>query len=218
MPKLRKKDTRRVKPVLHIFCEGEKTEPNYLKGYLDKHHPANRRLKMVKIEKRNDHTPVELVKEVVDRKKSESPGDFFWVVYDRESNIKYSDEKHEEAYQNAKKNGVEIALSNVCFEVWLLLHFVGSSSYYKNYGELLKLSPLKIELKKLGVVKYGKSDRTLFSKLSDKIATARQRAKAMNKATKKASPKDKNEPYQLNPYTDVHKLLDAIDQFVKDWD
>ena len=51
MPKPRSAANKPVKPILHIFCEGEKTEPNYLNGYLGKFHPGNRRLNVIKVEK-----------------------------------------------------------------------------------------------------------------------------------------------------------------------
>jgi transposase len=63
--------------------------------------------------------------------------------------------------------------------------------------------------------KYDKADHNLFFVLQDKIDTARQRAKKMNKKTENEAPRDKNKKYQFNPYTDVYKLLDAIDDFVK---
>ena len=69
MPKPRGERKRELKPVLHIFCEGEKTEPNYINGYLKKFCPGNRRLKVIKVEKTRKNTPVQLVDEAVTLKK-----------------------------------------------------------------------------------------------------------------------------------------------------
>lgn len=49
--------------------------------------------------------------------------------------------------------------------------------------------------------------------MSEYVSKARDNAKKMNKSTLSCSEKGKDQPYQLNPYTDVYKLLDAIDQF-----
>jgi len=96
MPKKRKGNTRTVKPVMHIFCEGDKTEPNYINGYLKSVHQGNRRLKIVVVEKTRKNTPVQLVDEALEAKKNKSTpdGDVFWVVYDRESVAKYDNELH----------------------------------------------------------------------------------------------------------------------------
>ena len=45
MPKKIDRKTRDVKPRLHIFCEGEKTEPNYIKGYIERKFSQNKFLK-----------------------------------------------------------------------------------------------------------------------------------------------------------------------------
>lgn len=105
MPKKRKKATRQLKPVMHIFCEGEKTEPNYINGYINSKHNGNRRLKIIRIEKTTKNTPIQLVEEALNQKKSGSTPDedVFWVVYDRESNQKYADDLHQKAYGKAVK-------------------------------------------------------------------------------------------------------------------
>ena len=120
MPKKRKPQQRELKPRLHIFCEGEETEPNYLNGYIERCFPGTT-LTLVRRTEKN--TPVQLV-DVAIKEKSRNPSDDqFWVVYDRESSIKYPDSLHDEARDKAGANGIGIAFSNVCFEVWLLLHF-----------------------------------------------------------------------------------------------
>jgi hypothetical protein len=58
-----------------------------------------------------------------------------------------------------------------------------------------------------------KGEKRLFS--VDEVAAARKYAKRLNAQTKStANPKWKK-PHQWNPYTDVYKLLDAIDDFGK---
>ncbi len=213
MPKPRGAANKPVKPILHIFCEGEKTEPNYLNGYLGKFHPGNRRLNIIKVEKTKKNTPVQLVNEAIKKKKASLSSDCFWVIYDRESPLKYSDSLHKNAFDKADSKQINIAITNVCFEVWLLLHFVEVSAPYISCDDLLKNSPLKTKLKENGITKYEKSDTTIFPILEDHIQTAKKRAKKMNSTTIKGS--YNSEPYKLNPYTNVYMLLDAIDKFVK---
>jgi hypothetical protein len=217
MPKPRGKANKPVKPVMHIFCEGAKTEPFYFKGYLNRFHSGNRRLKVVEIEESKKNTPVQLVEEAVKLKKESPENDVFWTVYDRESTQKYSDALHQKALNKAVSHGIKTALSNVCFEIWILLHFTDSTAPYQNYDDLIRNSSLTNELKELGIEKYDKADQGLFLKICNNIPEARERAKKMNAAAvRSASEKiTENSPHLLNPFTQVHELLDAIDNIMK---
>ena len=178
MPKPNKRPKQELKPVLHIFCEGAKTEPNYLNGYLERFFSANRRLKVVAIENTKKNTPKQLVEVAIEKKKTCPEGDFFWTVFDRESEQKYPDKLHAEAYNNAKGNNISIALSNVCFEAWLLLHFINSSAAYNSFDDLRTNSPLRAKCRDRGIKDYDKGDKAIFNKLTDdEIKTARINAK-----------------------------------------
>ncbi len=204
MPKKRKGQAVPLKAVLHIFCEGEKTEPNYLNGYTDLYHPGAR---LVLVEKTSKNTPVQLVDVAVDAKKDtrKNPeGDLFWVVFDRESPAKYSDSLHEEARRKAERNGIEIAISNVCFEVWILLHFQQNVAAYNCYDDLRRCSNLNTH-----IPDYDKGDRRNYSRTQ--IAEARKRAKNLNQRTKSGANPSWRREHKWNPFTDVYKLLDAID-------
>jgi hypothetical protein len=218
MPKKRGEKNKKLKPVIHIFCEGEKTEPIYLNGYLSKFHSSNRRLQVVKVEKTKKNTPVQLVEEAIKLKEdSITPNhDVFWVVYDREANSKYSDSLHQKALDKAKVANIHVSLTNVCFEVWLLLHLVDSTASYSSCKNLLTESPIKAKLKDLGIKKYDKADKKIFDVISSSIDKAKKRAKKMNSATLKSSYNSVDKPHLLNPYTGVPELLDAIDEFVKE--
>ncbi len=217
MPKNRNAPPKPPKPIFHIFCEGKESEPNYLESYLGKFHSNNRLLKVIKIESSGKNTAKELVEEAV-KKKLEIEGknfkeDLFWVAYDRESEQKYPDNFHAIAYINASKNDVQVALSNVCFEVWLLLHFELSSKPYLDCDDLIRNSNFLKNLRKENINSYKKADKKIFKSLEDKICSAKLNAIKMNEQTKQCSKLKKTQPYQLNPYTDFYKLLDKIDEF-----
>lgn len=215
MPRVRGTGKRVLKPLLHIFCEGEKTEPNYLKGYLAKYHPGNRTLKVIRIAETVKNTPEQLVDVAMEKKNSHdaSTNDEYWVVYDREAISKYSDSLHLKSLSKANANTINVALSNVCFEVWILLHLITSVGSFNSCNDLLKRSPLKAKFKQKGI-EYDKGNPSIFEIISDNIPKARDNAKKMNKRTLESSEAGKDHPFQLNPYTDVYKLLDAIDIFV----
>lgn len=215
MPKPRGKKKLALKPVLHIFCEGKKTEPNYLSGYLGARHRGSRLLQVISIEKTDKNTPVQLVEAAINLKNSSgvTAHDEFWVVYDRESKAKYSDNLHQEALDKANSKNIQIALSNVCFELWILLHFQDVSAPYTSFTNLMKESNLKAKLKNAGIKNYEKADIQVFEVIKNQIPDARRRAEKMNRSTLEASHGAENRPHLLNPYTKVHELLNAIDLF-----
>lgn len=209
------KPKRKLLPIMHIYCEGEKTEPYYLEKYLRKFHDGDRRRQVIQIEPTRKNTPVQLVDEAITHKKSRSTPeqDVFWVIYDREAIAKYPDEKHEIAWKKAKAAGVNVAISNVCFELWILLHFVRNTASYSSYNDLMSNSALKIELLRAGLPKYDKGEKKIFDFIGGDADIAKQNAIDMNKITI-ASAADPDAPhYLLNPFTSVPYLLNAIDEF-----
>lgn len=216
MPKKKPLDTRQPNKTLHIYCEGEKTEPNYLRKYIQTKFPGDQSRRVVKVEDTKKNTPKQLVEVAVAAKQSGKflAGDEFWVVYDREGVAKYSDNLHAQSRQLAEKNGIGVALSNVCFEVWLLLHFEAVGASYTSCDNLLAHSRLKQHLRLFGITQYDKADTRLLEQITDtQVQQARERAVKMNLVSRAAAPANCDQAHQLNPYTEVHDLLDAIDAF-----
>ena len=139
MPKKLNRQVERIRPVLHIFCEGSKTEPWYYKQYINRFCRVPMR---VQIEPTKETAPVRLLKEALKRKK-EHPNDLFWVVFDRESEAECPESSHQQARQLAEANDISIALSNVCFEVWLLLHRRQTCPMCQSCGDLLSRKEFK---------------------------------------------------------------------------
>ena len=129
----------------------------------------------------------------------------FWVVYDRESMVKYSPELHDQARSKATSKGINIAFSNVCFEVWILLHFLPTAAPYDSYDDLRTRSRLREH-----IPDYDKGEKREFS--LDEVSAARNNAARMNEQTIAAANRSWNKEHQWNPYTDVYKLLDAMDK------
>jgi hypothetical protein len=205
MPRKRRRPTMDLKPCLHIYCEGEKTEPNYLNEYIARCFPGLKLVK-VKVEKTDKTTPVQLVEVAIEAKKDGPDGDEFWVVYDRESPIKYEDAKHLTARNKADSAGVHIALSNVCFEIWLLLHFRPTVRSCDSCDDLCGDRSFKEHLPN-----YGKGEKRKYT--AESVASARENAKRLNASTKRGADPAWKHPHQWNPYTDVYKLLDTMDAF-----
>ena len=105
-------------------------------------------------------------------------------------------------------NGINIALSNVCFEVWILLHFQQTVAPYDSYADLRKHSKLKEHTEG-----YDKGTKRRFS--NNEVNAARKNAASLNTQTISGANPDWNQPHQWNPYTDVHDLPDDLDEFGK---
>lgn len=202
MPKKLDRHVELLRPVLHIFCEGSKTEPWYYKQYINRFCRVPSR---IQIEPTKENTPVRLVKEALKRKK-EHPNDLFWVVFDRESEAECPESLHQQARQLAEANGISIALSNVCFEVWLLLHRRQTCPMCQSCGDLLSRKEFKESFPD-----YKKSEEIVFT--PQQIGDARKRAVALNRQTMAVADPSWTVPSKWNPYTDAHKVLDAIDAF-----
>lgn len=213
MPKKKTKKKKPVSPVFRIFCEGEKTELFYIRGYIDHFHPEKRNV--IVVEDSNKNTPVQLVdKAVYEKKQGGHKDDVIWVVFDRESEIEYSNELHAKARKKADDNGIEIAFTNVCFEYWLLLHLVYTTASYSSCDDLLKNSPLKDKLKKIGIDSYDKGYASLFDKLKDNIPQAFENAKKLREHVIGGADTAKAAPHHLNPYVDTDEMFLDIKNFI----
>lgn len=204
---------RKIQNKMYIFCEGTKTEPQYLEAFIEDR--VKQKSKVIKIPPTKKNTPVQLVDEAIDKKKSKDTieGDVFWVVYDRESVLKYPKKLHREAYAKALKHGIRVALSNVCFEFWILLHFEYTTSHYSCFDNLMAESNLKEHLKRAGIRKYEKGSDLLYFVVKDNISDARTHAKKVNQFVIESSGYENQPPHECFPYTNIYELLDSIEEF-----
>ena len=114
-----------------IFCEGALTEPLYLKAFASLQEVRN----VATLDIRGmGCDPRRLVEEAKDAKRSErrqtTGASEYWCVFDVEAPTPH-DRLHE-AVQMARDNGINVAISNPCFELWLILHFADHESWIDN--------------------------------------------------------------------------------------
>lgn len=204
---------KKIPNKMYIFCEGTKTEPQYLEAFIEDR--VRQKSKIIKIPPTRKNTPVQLVEEAIAKKNSKETiaGDVFWVVYDRESVAKYPKKLHSEAYNKANKNGIKVALTNICFEFWILLHFEYTTSHYTCYDNLMAESNLKDYLRRAGIIKYDKGSDLLYFKVKSGIDNAKARALKVNKTVLESSANKTLEPHEYYPYTNIHELLNEIESF-----
>lgn len=121
----RREPTRERKPRLLIVSEGVVTERQYFEGLIRL--CRNPRVQLVFAREQGE--PLTLVRiakqyrqEALDRARAEADQNLIfesvWCVFDVDEHRKIPD-----ARQMARDNQIELAISNPCFELWLLLHF-----------------------------------------------------------------------------------------------
>ncbi|GAA1639860.1 RloB family protein [Nocardia ninae] len=108
-----------------IFCEGINTEHDYLKAV--KNLPHVRSNTSVRIELDPDQgAPLTLVQRAVARKQDKEI-DECWCVFDVEWPQHHPNSS--KAVELANAHGVGLAISNPCFELWLILHHRDHNAY-----------------------------------------------------------------------------------------
>jgi hypothetical protein len=191
----KKKNTLKVNKRLYIVCEGGKTEYNYFKNVIDDSN-IHTKLVEVKVLQTKINTPKELINFL--KGKRETRSDELWAVFDHDGHPNLGD-----AFNNAQNNNIRIAFSNIAFEYWVLLHFEETNRAFLKSRDIISYLN-----KRNHFPDYDKGDKNLYERIKDKTATAELRAKRNRQAMEKANPGARI--FEINPYTDVDKLLESI--------
>lgn len=202
-PRKRPERIRREAPKalsLMVFCEGEKTEPSYFKKLGQKY----RARVTIEVDRRTGLDPLSLVENASEvrardqkaaRKNGGLPVDEYWCVFDRDDHNKFH-----EAVDLAEKNGIEVAASVPCVELWFILHI-------RDHTAHIDRSEIQKEF-----VREFKCNKTVsneaFETLEDLFETARTRAIALDdRHEKNGSPRFSNPSSGL--WTPVEKIRTA---------
>ena len=201
----RKRNTgkRSIRPVMRIFTEGERTEINYVRGYISSYLKSKGYTAHdIIIEQPNDSSPLGLLNAA---RQSRLPMDEMWIVFDCDQH-----QHKPETFKGAAEEGIGIAYSSTSFETWILLHFTYSTRSYRSCEELMKV------LDRHYPNGYDKAMNNLFEETAgadhSRLQTAIANAKRLNREMLKVNVGKAT--YELNPYTNVHELLEAIDAFI----
>jgi hypothetical protein len=191
----RRQPFRDPRPVILIVCEGD-TEHDYFDGFW-----RAARNPRVTIHIPEEHgvpkTLVEIAKRLKNEAQSEAKRqgddnlafDSVWCVSDVDEHPNLP-----EARQMARDNGIELAISNPCFELWLLLHFRDNPGmqHRDNVRKML-----------VGYVP-GYDKHVEYKTYADGYGQAVIRARRMDEAAESAIESGRN------PTTGVYKLTELI--------
>jgi hypothetical protein len=191
----RKVGNRKPIPTFLIVCEGEKTEPNYFRSF-----PVSTRPE-IDIVGAGCET-IAVVNRAIKLRDKKSY-DRIWCVFDRDpSRVNNTKQRFNTAMQLAKNEGIEVAYSNECFEIWYLLHF-------NFYDTPIPRSDYRKMLTKLLECDYEKNSDDMYVKLEDR------QTQAIKHARKLLISYDPHNPENDNPATTVHLLVEELNNASK---
>ncbi|NJO02961.1 MAG: RloB domain-containing protein [Bacteroidia bacterium] len=207
-----------------MVCEDQSTEPAYFQQFqdiFDRLKPETLYLERVGTGRQPRSGIVEQA--IEERQKLESSVnkeiDFVWVVFDKDDADKNEQEikKFEDALELATKENMKTALSNECFELWLLLHLKSVSFEHpiprqELYNQIENAIQIYGEKYKDFVYKHGKRDVVQI------IAQVGNEEQAIKKAEKLLEQQKEKKPIEANPSTQVHLLVSELRAWIKFYD
>lgn len=187
------------RPVVLIICEGQNTEPEYFEGLVAQF--DNPRVRILAL--KGQGVPLTIVQtgqeqkeeaEAKARKRDDEniAYEAVWCVFDRDDHPDIPN-----AFAIAKAEGLHVAFSNPCFELWLLLHFREQPG--------MKHRDIVASLLREYVPKYDKRKKNV--EIDAFIAGYPD---AVKRAERLCATPDDFEVWDRNPYTDVHILTELI--------
>lgn len=193
---------RNLKTSIFIACEGQNTEPLYFEKIKEnsEEDPSYPYAITIYPNKEIDSNPktdaIGLVNVAIERKDDFSE---VWVVFDKDG---YT--KHQEAFQLAEDNNVNIAFSSISFETWILLHFERDKYPYAKSADIITS---KFTSNQTYLPTYCKAGEFNVMPLIEKnLLIAFQNASWLRNQTYVAG----SPIYSAHPYTDVDILVKKL--------
>ena len=192
----------RISKRLLILCEDEKSSKLYFESF-KKDEKLKRELSSVDVEviHPKDYSPIGLVTKAKEKKKKakqdRNPYDEIWIVLDKDNHANLNN-----ALSMAKDIKIEVALSIICFEYWILLHFE------KTQKSFTKCKNVICYIKSNHFKNYEKKTNCYLA-LKDKIEFAIENGEWLLKLTKNDIERGMKIT-ELSAYTNVHLLVKKL--------
>ena len=201
---------RKIRPVILIVTEGSQTEPKYFEHFRTRQKNINIRIVGAR-SSAGETDYVSLVRKAIDYQNknqiSIAKGDSIWVVADGDVNynnpnpVDNKNQQLQRARKMALARGIQIIISNPCFEFWYLMHFQYTTKFLKSYDEVKNI------LNKY-LPEYEKTT-DVYENLKAYTTDAIQRAGKLeqyHQQNGEALPLG----IAVNPFTEVGKLVEKI--------
>ena len=183
--------------VIRVLTEGLVTEPDYLRRW------ARRNRDLVHVDFFDaGKTPEVLVRQAKDcvrrnprSRRADPDFDEIWCVFDTDEHPHLS-----QAVDDARQSEIEVAVSNPCFELWLVLH-VRDQTGHIHRRDVQRLSS------ELGLSDGKKIAEKAWTRLVDNFETAKQRAWKLDERHAGGG-----SPPRSNPSTGMWRLVDRLNR------
>lgn len=231
---------RKVHPTILIISEGKDTEVNYFKEFNLKYVNVD-----IKIADKNSAgknksrktDPSHLVDKAIDYIEhkydiNEDDGDSVWCLIDVDLNYNTPDAinkrvgeldrayKKTKDYEKERKKNINLGISNPCFEIWYLLHYIYTTANLKDYNAV------KNKLMRETLLKDYEKNKCINSLLQDKTTEAIKNSiklkthheslgRVLINFKENASIINAKDIIEGNPYTNVWELIKYIDELNK---
>lgn len=187
-----------------IVSEGISTEPNYFNG-IKKVMSKDLQRKFIIKPFGTGKSTLQLVYEAIQIRSKTPNATETWIVLDYDNDIYF-----DQAIELACSEGFNIAWSNPCFEVWLIMYLSNSERRYANARECKQIMNQYYQ-KKLQK-NYEEGDPNIFNDMKS-IGSLKQAilvAKARDKYYEQKMKCDCIKPSQCNNNTKVYHLIEKI--------
>ena len=198
-----------------IVCEGEKTEPLYLRALV-----SHLGLTTAEVEVcgKCGSAPTSVVQHGENKFDADPDFDLIFFVFDRDSHTDYDKALNQiQGFQtkNKFKGKVVKAITSIpCFEIWFILHFEAYATFCDAGGGKSPCGDLISILKsKDGFTTYEKGNKNYFDILQGRLHQARKNA--VQTLSQSISSGDKM--HHGNPTTLMHELIDELEQVSADY-
>lgn len=191
----RRRDFRSLRKLFFIGCCGQ-TETRYFQRII-RELRGKLHLKVKAIPK----DPSTILKKVLKIPRIDEQ-DQKWLVIDKDNfkNIQY-------LISTAKRQGVQVAYSNPCFELWILLHYEYLETEISIQNCIKKLEHHIGRQKNLKRYKYEKNDTNLYNYIYANRSAAVRRAKKLMEYWQS---KGELNPDRNNPSTNIFSLIELL--------
>ena len=187
---------RKRKKIL-VLTQRVTTEYNYFRGF---------RVRVARLKTPNVkdliHAAVKKIKEL---ERFDGKYDVVWCVFD--ADISSNDKKQiafvKQAFIEAKKEGINLAFTNRCFELWIILHFCVFAKETLSADEYIV--EIERHYRKNGIAngKYDKTDDNIYDYLEDRIESALSNAERLMKNRP-------DDDYINEPFVTIQKLVTEL--------
>ena len=163
-----RKSKKKIPRRIYIFTEGSVTEPKYFREFIQYFKISQAQVKVTDRES-TASSPESVIKEMDYYKKSnpfKTKNDIYCMVIDTDrwgKNLKV-------AVDDARQRGYLVALSNPCFEIWLLMHFQDADTILKNVNLLKPKADINTQIHSYHI--NGKNYKDYFRRIDSAVETA----------------------------------------------